>query len=313
MKDRYARDIASRFPYPIAAPFARLRTEECMDPGLTRLKYILATGEAVARFCGILVLCECRATLEDQAADSRSEVLSKDLHEWLRAPSWGGWLQVMREGLKWLRSQDLKPQCCDLTDFMLDRRGRPSINLQALTQLLELRNRLSHDKLGGVLHARDFERLCEESFPALEQVLAGLDFLMDYELTFVSEIHVHKRRRHKATFHHRFKVFGGESDTFSGDRETRPRYCESQTIILKALDSSVYLNLDPFFIYDEKTGRAPDLFFFNGLKRGDCADYSACKHGGAFVSSDSPSGSQIAEEFGNLRSLFAGPGARDNV
>jgi hypothetical protein len=33
MKERYARDITSHFPYPIAAPFARLRTDECLDPG----------------------------------------------------------------------------------------------------------------------------------------------------------------------------------------------------------------------------------------------------------------------------------------
>ena len=154
-------------------------------------------------------------------------------------------MQIAREGLKWLRSQELKPLCCDLTDFVLDRRDKPSVNFRALNQLLEMRNGLSHGRLRA-LHPYEFEQLCEQSLPALEQSLEGLDLLMDYELTFVSEIHVRKRRRHKATFHHRFKVFGGESDTFAGDRETWLRYCESQTIIFKDLESDIYLNLEPF-------------------------------------------------------------------
>jgi len=268
MRDRYARDVTNRFPYPIAAPFARLRTDECMDPGPMRLKYILATGEAIARFCGILVLCECRATLEEDAAEQHPETLGRDLPERLRTPSWGGRLQLARDGLKWLRSQDLKPLCCDLSKFMLDQRGKPSASIRAMDQLLEIRNDLSHHKRSAQ-HPHEFERLCEQSYTALAQVLEGLEFLMDYELTFVSEIHVHKRRRHNATFHHRFKVFGGESDTFSGERESRPRYCESGTIIIRDLDSGIYLNLDPFLVYDEQTGKAPDVFFFNGMKRSE--------------------------------------------
>jgi len=312
MKERYARDITSHFPYPIAAPFARLRTDECLDPGPMRLKYILATGEAIARFCGILVLCECRATLEGKADKPPPETLGRDLHIRLRTPSWGGWLQITRDGLKWLHSQELEPLGSDLRDFMLDARGKPSDSFRALDRLLEIRNDLSHHKRNA-RHVHEFQQLCEQSYSALEQVLEGLAFLMDYELTFVSEIHVHKRRRHHATFHHRFKVFGGESDTFSGDRKTQQRYCESETIIFKNLETGVYINLDPFLIYDEQTGKAVDLFFFNGMKRCEHVDYSACKHGGAFRSSDSPLGAQISEEFTSLLGLFANGGEAAGV
>ena len=37
MKDRYAREIINGFPYPIAAMFVKLRTDECLDPGPNRL------------------------------------------------------------------------------------------------------------------------------------------------------------------------------------------------------------------------------------------------------------------------------------
>ncbi len=33
MKDRYTREIINGFPYPIAAMFVKLRTDECLDPG----------------------------------------------------------------------------------------------------------------------------------------------------------------------------------------------------------------------------------------------------------------------------------------
>lgn len=304
MNERYARDIISHFPYPIASPYARLRTDECLDAGPMRLKYILATGEAIARFCGILVLCECRATLEGRSDPSPPEILARDLPVRLRTPSWGGWLQITRDGLNWLHSQEIDALGNDLRDFMLDARGRPSDSFRALERLLEIRNDLSHHKRNA-RHVHEFQQLCEQSFAALEQVLAGLAFLMDYELAFVSVIHVHKRRRHDATFHHNFKVFGGESDTDRGDRVTLPRYCESEAIIFKNLESGAYINLDPFLIYEEQMGRAVDLFFFNGMKRCEHVEYSACKHGGSFSSGDSPQGARIAEEVTSLLDLFS--------
>lgn len=58
MKERYAREIISNFPYPIASYFVRLRTDECLDPGPLRLKYILATAETIGRFLGMITLCQ---------------------------------------------------------------------------------------------------------------------------------------------------------------------------------------------------------------------------------------------------------------
>ena len=64
----------------------------------------------------------------------------------LRTPSWGTWLHIAREGLNWLRSQELVPLCCDLSDFMLDARGKPSASHQSLDQLVGIRIDLSHHK-----------------------------------------------------------------------------------------------------------------------------------------------------------------------
>jgi len=66
MKERYIRNIISGFPYPIVTFFIKLRTDECLDPGSLRLKYILKTGESIVRFLGCAVFCECRDFLEDK-------------------------------------------------------------------------------------------------------------------------------------------------------------------------------------------------------------------------------------------------------
>jgi hypothetical protein len=77
MKERYVREVVNGFPYPIAACFVKLRTDECMDPGPQRLKYLLATGEAVARFLGVVNLCQARDFAEARPV-SPSSALNAD-------------------------------------------------------------------------------------------------------------------------------------------------------------------------------------------------------------------------------------------
>lgn len=304
MKKRFENEITRNFPYPIAVSFARLRTDECLDPGPLRLKHMLATAEAAIRFCGILVLCECRAALEAGELEQPPDALAHDFAERLRAPAWGSWMHIAREGLKWLRSAEHAPFCCGLSEFLLDARGKATPAAKALSSLLELRNRLDHHKLRA-LHPAEFRELCEQNAPHLDLVLEALSFLLDYGLTFVSEIQVHKPRNREASFRHRFKICGGESDTFKGERESLPSFWESQSIIFRDEEADRYLNLDPFLLYDEETARAPDLFYFDGLKRPGCASYSACKHGGEFLSEKSERARDISEEIENLLSLLS--------
>lgn len=88
MKERYIREIIEGFPYPIAAVFVRLRTDECLDPGSLRLKYILATAEAIARFLGVVALVECRDYLEERGG-TPSLTLSVDFVARFRRITWG--------------------------------------------------------------------------------------------------------------------------------------------------------------------------------------------------------------------------------
>jgi len=302
MKERYAREIMSSFPYPVASSFVRLRTDECLDPGPLRLKYILATAEAIARFCGIIALCECREYIE-RTGSVPPKSLGNDFSRMFQRPSWGSWMHFAREGLKWLKAEDEKLCCAEITDFYLDSKGKESEAVQALGKLLTFRNQLSHDKIKA-MHPHHFSELCDQTYPLLEAVLEAMDFLLDYELVFISQIEVHKRRKHEADFLHRLKVINGHSDDFHGGRDHRTSFMESGNMVLRNIDTAEYLNLDPLLVYEDAAGKAPDIFFYNGMKKPQSAEYAACKHGGGFGSADSAAVNDIAEELEALLSHF---------
>ncbi|MFA6318932.1 MAG: hypothetical protein WC943_16100 [Elusimicrobiota bacterium] len=307
MKERYAREIINGFPYPIATVFIRLRTDECMDPGPLRLKYLLATGEAIARFLGVITLCECRRVLE-QGEVAPPKSLAANFKAQFSRPSWGIWLQFVREGSRWLADNDVTPTITELPGFLFTGSGKESDAARAMAELLTVRNGLSHEKLKA-LHPGEFRQLCDRVTPLLEEVLEGLDFLLDYELKFVSAIEVLKPRRRDAAFRHRFKRIIGSSDDFHGDRHTMPAFHDSTAIILASLEGGHSLNLDPLLIHEENAGKAPDIFFYNGMKASDKAEYAACKHGGNFTATDlePERAGEIGDELAAFVALFGTP------
>lgn len=305
MKERYARDIISQFPYPIASTFSRLRTDECLDPGPLRLRYILATAEAVARFFGVVALCDCRDFVErerEQQRDVPAGPLENDFRRIFRRPSWGVWMQIARQGLGWLAERE-SITYPEMLAVFFDDNGRENRADAALGELLSLRNNLSHDRIKA-MHQHEYEILCGDSYALLEEVLDALDLLLDFELTFVSQIEVRKRRRQAPKYWHRMKRINGHSDDFQGERETLASFLDSQAVIFRHLERPGYLNLDPLLLYEEAAGKAPDIFFYNGLKSATSADYTACRHGDGFDSVASSRGRDIAEQLNAIAGLF---------
>ena len=307
MNKRYIRQIEDGFPYPIAGTFVRLRTDECLDPGPLRLKYLLATGEAIVRLLAMVVLCECREQRERDPDSPLSKGLSADFEKHFKRPAWGTWMQLTREGLKWLRAQQAVLTCPPLLAFWLDDASRETTAAEALGRLLQLRNGLSHDRIQA-MREHEFASLCEQAQGDLEPVLEALDFLLDYRLTFISQIEVRKRRRHTPNYWHRLKDISGPSDDFHGDRAHLSEVLDSQTIVFAPLEGEGrFLNLDPLLLYEEAAGKAPDIFFYNGMKHPHAAGYSACRHGGQFDSSASAHSTEIADELQALLDLMTQP------
>lgn len=302
MKDRHVREIVNGFPYPIAAMFVKLRTDECLDPGPNRLRYLLGTGEAITRFLGVVNVCQARDFAESTQR-TPPQSLCADFKQRFERIAWGTWLHLARESLRWLLMEQATPLVAEIGPFFFDARSKDSTAVKALGELLALRNGLSHDKIKA-MHVHEFKALCDQAQAQLEIALEALEFLLDYELTFISKIDVDKCRRHDPTFRHQLKKLIGNSDDFEGDRDSQTFPLDSNAVILRHRESGRSLNLDPLLVYEAAAGKAPDIFFYNGMKSPDRADYVACKHGGSFEGSASDRAAYLAEELTALLQVF---------
>ena len=122
-------------------------------------------------------------------------------------------------------------------------------------------------------------------------------------LTGVGE--VLKRRKKDPNYWHRLKKIQGSSSDFLGDRCRLGMTLDSRAVILRHPDSGHYLDLDPLLVYEDGAGKAPDIFFYNGMKSDTVVEYAACKHGGQFESDRCERADEIAEEVQHLLHLFS--------
>lgn len=302
LKERYSREIISSFPYPIAKVFIKLRTDECLDAGPLKLKYTLSTAEAVARFLGVVTLCECRAS-QEALHTSLPRPLLDDFRARFSRPSWGFWLQLIRDGQRYLRGRGAATVLRELGDYYVAPSGLTDAGA-AIERLLTIRNGLNHEKIQAMLPS-EFQAITDETTPLLDTVLEALEFLLGYELVFFSRIEVQKPRCRDAVFLHQFKRISGVSDDFLGGRESRANFFDSNTISLLDTSRSTTLALDPMYVYEEEAGKAADVFFYNGMASPHRAEYAACSRGGTFSSSTCRGATRIADELQNVLRLFA--------
>ena len=301
MKSRYVNEILHSFPYPISSRFIKLETDECLDPGPLRLQYIWLSSEAICRFLGVIVLCECR-----ELAENRPELVTsfpRNLLKQFKRPSWGIWINIIREGLKYLHQHQATLLMPELYGFYFDQQQKPTAAASALDHVLTVRNAYNHDKLKA-LHSHQFAKLCEQSYPLLTTALEALHFLLDYELVFISQINVDKGRKQPSSYHHHIKKISGESDEFKGARDRLDFNMDTQSALLLNPDNKQYLNLDPLLVYEAEAGKAPDVFFYNGMKNPNNASYIACKHGEFFNSNDAARANILSTELQQLLDLF---------
>jgi hypothetical protein len=303
MKERYIREILASFPYPIVAFFSKLRTDECFDPGPLRLKYILSTGETVARFLGTVILCECREYLERRMEPAPPSLSADFLHRF-RRPAWGNWMHFSREGLRWLMNRNVSLTMPETAGFCFSESGGETEAVHALGKLLTIRNGLNHEKIQA-FRPSDYHDLCDETFALLETVLDALEFLLDYELVFINQIEVNKRRKNPPLFLHRLSVLMGNSDAFPGERQQLKEFMDSRSIFLLNVEERRHMNLVPLLVYESAAGKAPDIFFYNGFEKPESVEYSACNHGGSFMSGDSDQADEFREEIANIIALFS--------
>ncbi len=303
MEKRFIRTINDYFPYPIAANFKVLMTDECMDPGPLRLQYLLRTAEAIARFLGMVLLLECRRYIEANPEAQPPRALVADFAPKLRKPSFGSWIHIAREGSRWLASEEIELVVPEMKHIFFDDRRKETPIKKAADKLVEIRNGLSHEKIRA-FRASDFEMLCTAVTEHLEIQLEHLDFLQDISLGYVTSIEVSKKRNEPPSFTHRIKELSGHSDDFEGSRTTFDDYRESDAVIIKYERHDAYLNMEPLLVFDAEAGKASDIFYFAGFSNPRKTSYLGCKHGGDFTSDSCSRSEEIEREITQLLSLF---------
>ncbi|MBF0550127.1 MAG: hypothetical protein HQK60_06295 [Deltaproteobacteria bacterium] len=297
MEERYLREIESGFPYPIISSFIRLRTDEYLDPGPQRLRCILATAEAICRFLGLVVLCECRDFCE--ASGNTPTPIFHEFRRHFERPTWGTWATYLREGLKYLHDHRVTITISELYGFYFGSLSVKSDPATALRKLQDIRNGLAHDKINCVTTS-DYKNLCRDSYPLLEEVLEGSRFLLNYELIFVRQIEVNKKRREEPIFLHRISQITGKANPFSGGRKSLEFYMDSQAVILTDQAHRRCMNLTPLLIYADEAVKAPDIFFYNGLDDHHVPAYFACYHNDKIDRPDN----ELMGELQNIIGLF---------
>ena len=185
----------------------------------------------------------------------------------LRKPSFGLWMEILREGARRLHDQDdlfdndgareLTRQICGFVfDEKQKSKGRPYADLD---RILVIRNKVHHpqDEL-------DIAALYDEAEQLLNDTLTKLGFFEEFPLYEVKQINLRRRRLSDSSYQHQCFLLQGEIDFPHAENDDRTWHTETNEVLIYR-DETSYLNLDPMFVYIhadeiEKGGESEELY-----------------------------------------------------
>jgi len=292
-------EMVDPLPYPIAALLGRV-VAAAQDKPEVRCGLILDAATAVARFLGVLSLCECAEWRETAQAPAPR------FFDASTPPTFARWIALGCDAQRWLLDQAADRRAPEAAEFFFDQ-DSPAPALLALEGLCELQRKLAAGELAPK-HKRDYEALCDQAGELLEEVLRGLAFLEDYELLYVDEIQANRRRKTVPLFEHQVSRLHGAPTDFKGaPLELTDRFKDSQSVLLQRRDEERYLNLDPLLVHMEPLGKAQDFFFFDG-NTADAIRYAPCRHGEPFETDDP----EFLDALHDFETLLRAPNLEEN-
>lgn len=251
-------------PSPIALSYRRIRA--CHNKDARRLAHILQTAEMSARLLSVIILSDIREQVK-KGLLAFPPPLKKPLEN-LRRPSFGHWIEIIREGMRAL-AENKSPFIPELRDFVFSGSiGSPSKSFQLLNDIVAIRNRFAH----GNMPLPEIARTCDQAEKMVEDILAGLSFFEEYNLYYVKQINIRKRRLTVCSYTHQFCLLSGPHAPPDAVVEERDWHTDTDELILHKNDNT-YLNLSPFVIYldsehyDQSMGIMPDIYIFNGYEK----------------------------------------------
>jgi hypothetical protein len=279
-------------PGPIATSYRRIFTRH--NPDVERLMFVLDTAETTARFLASVVVC----ILRELASQGKLELPLVDIGDprmRLKKPSFGLWMEILREGTRRLRGNEnlfakdaARSLAMELCSYVFNEnqktKGRPYADLDAI---VVIRNKVYHpaEKL-------DLAALCAESELLLNRSLEALAFFENFTPYVVKQINLRRRRMTTSDYEHQCFLLQGEIDFPTAESDNRNWHTETNEVLIY-LDETSYLNLDPLFVYlhadeidkskvgsDKKRAEVyPGLYSFAGCaskSAGIVVDYMPC-------------------------------------
>ncbi|MDH3591107.1 MAG: hypothetical protein OER88_04475 [Planctomycetota bacterium] len=235
-------------PGPIATSYRRIFTRH--EPDVERLMFILDTAEITARFLSAVVLTMLRELVQSGKLEAPLIDLG-DASKRLKKPSFGLWMEILREGARRLHGQaalfdDDAAQslatavCAFVFNDKRKTKDRPYADLDAI---VVIRNKVHHPA-----EELDIPALCEEAEALINRALEQLDFFEHYPPYVVRQIHVRRHRLSEPGYQHQCFLLQGEIDFPTAEKDDRTWFTETNEVLLYRSETS-YLNLDPLFVY----------------------------------------------------------------
>ena len=239
---------SDHLPGPIATSYRRIFTRH--EPDVERLMFVLETAEITARFLCAVVLC----TLRELAQQGKTEPPLVDLGDArvrLKKPSFGLWMEILREGSRrlhgnedWFTDDAARTLAMEVCAFVFDERkktkGRPYADLESI---LVIRNKVHHPE-----EELDIPSLCEQAETLINQALTQLQFFENFTPYVVKQINLRDRRMSTAEYQHQCFLLQGEIDFPTAESDQRNWHTETNEVLIYRSDTS-YLNLDPLFVF----------------------------------------------------------------
>ena len=247
-KPKSRRIQTDHLPGPIATSYRRIFTRH--EPDVERLMFILDTAEITARFLSVVVLCTLRELAQQGKVESPL-IDAGDLSTRLKKPSFGLWMEILREGARrlhgneeWFTDDAARSLAMELCGYVFNEqqktKDRPYADLDAI---VVIRNKVHHPA-----EELDIEALCEQAEQLINQALEPLQFFENYTPYVVKQINLRRRRLASAEYQHQCFLLQGEIDFPSAESDERNWHTETSDVLIYRGETS-YLNLDPLFVY----------------------------------------------------------------
>jgi len=256
--EQLKRSIRESYPFPIA--HAHKKTLGVLDDNVEKLKCILETAEATIRFLALLALAQVRQDALNGNAPNVGR-LQEEIK--LATPSFGKWNRLTREVMKAYsdaKDQLVVPELFDVFWFYDTSRQRlcsQRLDNKVIGPLITLRNDFHH---GRVPDNKVREKVAE-GLGWLHQFLEALQFLAQYELSYIQQIRVAQR---DTSYVHDLTLFTGY--VYEPERRTYAMQMDPGSLIFLHVREGRHLRLEPFLIYTDHL-KGPDIFLLNNFAK----------------------------------------------